>query len=151
MGEKPLEEKVEDLLGVFEKKRRKIINEPESEEKFARLEIIDWVVGCTTGIVNRNHKLEKQRIRKEEEKARAARKAKFEKELEQILDDRPYVQEYNTTCRHFCMSDGERYCDIGMDMTFCGKNCAYASNRPGSSRVYESPVIVNHRAEGRRR
>ena len=43
-------------------------------------------------------------------------------------DDR----EKNTTCRHYC---GD-YCDIGMDMTFCSKRCAYCTNMPGSSKAY---------------
>ena len=149
MSEKPLEEKVEDLLGVFEKKRRKIINEPESEEKFARLEIIDYAIGRVSGIVNRNRKLEKQKIRKAEEKAKAERKAKFEKELEQL--NNPYIQEYNVTCRHYCESGGERYCGIDMDMTFCGANCAFATNRPGSVKPHDAVVIVNHQPLRRRK
>ena len=38
----------------------------------------------------------------------------------------------NKTCRHYC---GD-YCDIGMDMTFCSKRCAYCTNMPGSSKAY---------------
>ena len=38
----------------------------------------------------------------------------------------------NKTCKHYC---GD-YCDIGMDMTFCSKRCAYCTNMPGSTRAY---------------
>ena len=38
----------------------------------------------------------------------------------------------NKTCKHYC---GD-YCDIGMDMTFCSKRCAYCTNMPGSSKAY---------------
>ena len=42
------------------------------------------------------------------------------------------TNEENRTCKHYC---GD-HCDIGMDMTFCSKRCAYCTNMPGSSRVY---------------
>lgn len=150
MAEKTLEEKIEDLYAVFEKKRRKIINEPDSEEKFVRLELIDYVIGCTSGIVNRNRKIKKQQERQAEEKAKAERKAKFEKELAEM--QKPYQQAFNYQCRYYCEIAGERYCDIDMDMIFCGKNCAYATNVSGSTKVKNrGVVIVNNRKIPERR
>ena len=145
MEEKTLEEKVEDLLALFEKKKRKIINEPESDEKFARLELIEYVIGCTSGIVNRNRNIKKLQAKQAEEKAKAERKAKFDKELAEMI--KPYQQEFNYQCRYYCEIAGERYCDIDMDMIFCGKNCAYATNRVGSTKVHDGVVIVNSRAK----
>lgn len=149
MAEKTLEEKMEDLLALFEKKRRKIINEPESEEKFARLELIDYVISCTSGIVNRNRKIKKQQAKQAEEKAKSERKAKFEKELAEM--NKPYQQQFNYQCRYYCERAGERYCDIDMDMIFCGKDCAYATNRAGSTKVHKGVVIVNNKVERRQK
>ena len=67
----------------------------------------------------------------------------FTKGLEEL--NKPYQQTYNKTCRHYCECNGEKYCGIDMDMIFCGKNCAFASNMPGSSKEYKGNVIVNNR------
>ena len=145
MAEKTLEEKIEDLLALFEKKKRKIINEPESDEKFARLELIEYVISCTSGIVNRNRNIKKLQAKQAEEKAKAERKVKFDKELAEM--NKPYQRVFNYQCRYYCERAGERYCSIDMDMIFCGKDCAYATNRVGSTKLHNGVVVVNGKVE----
>ena len=54
-----------------------------------------------------------------------------------------YNQEWNKSCRYYCEdSYGEKSCSIGMDMTFCTKDCAYGSNVKGHTEVYKEDRIL---------
>ena len=52
----------------------------------------------------------------------------------EIYDPREYWETYNLVCRNYTEVRNksgkiiERGCIVGMDMTFCSKNCAYATN-----------------------
>ena len=52
--------------------------------------------------------------------------------------DNEIEQNWNTGCGFYNQdSDGNRSCSCGMDMIFCSKKCAYASNVVGSTKVYK--------------
>ena len=58
----------------------------------------------------------------------------------EIYDPREYWETYNLMCRNYTEVRNksgkiiERGCIVGMDMTFCSKNCAYATNNVCSLR-----------------
>lgn len=57
-------------------------------------------------------------------------KAEREKErLERIRQQQKAKEIKNTACRHYCEYDGTPYCDIKMDMSFCGFDCAFADTK----------------------
>ncbi len=136
----------------FKKWQRKLMNEPESEAKYAQIdlmqkvidrsrEVVNWWDGYEAKIARREkNKLEQERIQKQKQKKEVFRK-QVEITLAESLNE--YVQEWNTTCRYYSQSGQDRSCSCGMDMTYCGKTCAFASNVVGSSRVYDAPIRIN--------
>lgn len=59
-----------------------------------------------------------------------------------------YKQMFNTTCGHYCEDyRGEKYCAIHMDMTFCGKYCAFATNLKGHTEAYEAHIYENYKSK----
>lgn len=136
---------------TFEKMQRKIMNEPDSESKWVKLELMALVLNRSSEIVNWWDNCEKKQMRKEmlakaqerhEQKLR--NKEKAEKSIAQALEK--YDQEWNYGCRYYNQdSMGQRSCSCGMDMTFCTKNCAFATNTVGSTRVYDAPTYENGR------
>lgn len=130
--------KTQDYLKKME---RKILNEPESALKYEKLELMQLVLNRISDIVNWWNKVEykeqkKEKRQKEIERAewKKQNKIKAAKQFEE--DAKPYVQEWNTRCRYYNQDGcGNRSCSIGMDMTFCSKKCAYATNVTGSTRI----------------
>lgn len=125
----------------FKKMQRKIVNEPESEEKFAKLELMELVLNRTSEIVNWWNNLEakeRNRERHLEELERARQKKERKERFDRMYQEQNTLPQKNTACRYYCeSSDGEMYCSISMDTTFCSKRCAYATNVKGSTKVYK--------------
>lgn len=46
----------------------------------------------------------------------------------------------NQKCKFYSEFDGEIKCLIKMDLTFCGKNCAFATNNRLRSKVYKTRI-----------
>lgn len=49
---------------------------------------------------------------------------------------------YNKYCEHFRKGVDKYYCKVRMDMTFCGSQCAYATNVPGSTKVNKKGTYI---------
>ena len=128
---------------TFKKWERQLMNEPESEEKYARIDLMRKVIDRSNEVVNWWDNYEKKMLRKKEHQIeiviaqeKKAKKEKFTKELEKIINPEPEVQQFNMRCRYYCQSGSQRYCSCGMDMIFCSKKCAYATNVVGSTKVF---------------
>lgn len=46
----------------------------------------------------------------------------------------------NKKCKFYAEENEKPKCLIKMDMTFCGKNCAFASNNKLRSRIYKTRI-----------
>lgn len=127
----------------FKKLKRKIMNEPESEIKDEKFELMTLVVNRTSEIVNWFDNLEAKELRKQkhEEELKRAEKKKADKiRATRMIEDNANVfeQQYNKGCRYFQdygWGGTNASCVCGMDMTFCSKKCAYATNVVGSTKV----------------
>lgn len=127
----------------LQKMQKKVMSEPESEKKYAKYEVLVLMINRTSEIVNWWDKLEYKEVKKEQHAKEIARheeklrnKAKAEKMMEEALNPKPIPK--NKLCGYYCENHkGESYCDIGMDTVFCSKNCAYATNVSGSTKVYK--------------
>lgn len=62
-------------------------------------------------------------------KSRANEEAKYQPKQTE------YGQPYNIYCFHYQELDGEISCGVRMDMCFCGKNCAFATNNQQINRT----------------
>jgi len=76
---------------------------------------------------------QEQKRREELEKAfdslaQSINKAEHDKKWFEPQPFRYHIQEWNTECEYYFERNGEPGCDIHMDMVFCTKNCAWASN-----------------------
>ena len=60
----------------------------------------------------------------------------------QTAYQKAHLEGYNLQCRHFCWLDNVKSCDVDMPLDFCSKNCAYATNSPGSNRVNQKGVVT---------
>jgi len=49
---------------------------------------------------------------------------------------------YNTECKYYSEVDYKPTCAIKMEMMFCSKNCAFCTNRYGSTKAYNAEVSV---------
>ena len=133
-------------LKTFEKRGRKILADTTMDPDIKELVYAENQLICNILRAKAN-KYETQK--KKQERALAAHKTKkkthaqqinskkFEQESKQIIDtlsgrSKPQEPTYNTGCKHYCEYDGEPYCGINMDTTFCTGNCAYATNTAGS-------------------
>lgn len=47
---------------------------------------------------------------------------------------------YNKKCEYLTVSDNEVSCDIKMDLTFCNKNCAFATDNKLRTPVYKTRI-----------
>lgn len=147
--------KVRCMHETYRKMQRKIVNEPESEAKYEKLELMQLVLNRTSEIVNwwNNYEAKQEGRKKMEQdieraKKRQAIKEKATKQIEEAV--KPYEQEFNEKCRYYnCNHLGERSCSCGMDMTFCSRSCAFATNAVCSTRAYESPIYENNRRKKR--
>ena len=127
-------------LKTFEKRGRKILADESLSPDVKELVYKENQLICDTLRAKAN-KYETQK--QKQERALAAHKTKkktfkqhanaekFEKESKQLVDARsgrlkPQAPTYNMKCRHYCEYDGEPYCGVDMDMTFCTSNCAFA-------------------------
>lgn len=154
-----LARKLKNQHECFKKHQRKIMNEPESKEKYAKLELMDFVIDRSREIVNWWYNYDAKIQRKEKHRAEMARaeerkrkKEMSRKKVDKILAEaiKSQTQNWNTGCRYYCQSGEERSCSCGMDMIYCSKNCAFATNMAGSTVAYEAPVTVNHKIVGRK-
>jgi len=141
---------------TFQKMQRKIMNEPDSDIKWAKLELMELVLNRSKEIVNWwdnydrhviGRQIHQQNIERHNQKL--INKAKVEKAIEEALNPPVYEQEWNYGCRYYNQdSRGNRSCSCGMDMVFCSKKCAFATNVSGSTKAYDAPVYENRRRKG---
>lgn len=145
--------KVRNMHKTYVKMQRDIMNEPESDAKWEKLELMALVLNRTSEIVNWWDNYEKKMQRremvekaKERHEQKVRNKEKAERAIAEALNPQKYVQEWNYGCRYYNQdSTGNRSCSCGMDMTFCGKNCAFATNVSGSTKAYDAPIYENRR------
>lgn len=135
---------------TYKKYKRRTLNEPESEGKYAKLELIDLVLNRSEEIVNWWDNYEVKMQRKKELAEAEARKAETKKKVDEYISSKTASQDFNTKCRYFSQLDNDIICECGMDMCFCGIKCAFATNRAGHTKAYEAPIIENHRPARRR-
>lgn len=68
------------------------------------------------------------------------------KEAKAKADQQPEVEivrkEYNFGCRYFLISDAQPVCEAEYDVTLCGTDCPFATNRPGSYRINGKNQII---------
>ena len=147
--------KIRCMHETYRKMQRKIINEPESEAKYEKLELMQLVLNRTSEIVNWWNNYEAKQARREKmkqelelAKKRRVTKEKVTKQIEEAV--KPYEQEFNKKCKYYnCNYLGEQSCSCGMYMTFCSKSCAFATNAVCSTKAYESPIYENNRRKKR--
>ena len=141
-----LAKKVRDAHETYKKYERKIINEPESESKYEKLELMKLVLNRSSEIVNWWNNYEAQIVKREkrkQEEERAKQKAINRERVTEAIEVavNPYEQEWNKGCRYYCQDyTGIKFCSFGMDMTFCSKKCAFATNVAGSTKLSDAPT-----------
>ena len=140
-----LVKRVRNTHEYYNKMRRKIMNEPESEIKYEKLELMNLMMNRSAEIVNwwNNYEakiLNREKHKKEMQKCmkKKANKEKVDKYIAETISPSKTEQDWNIHCKFYNQdSYGDRTCSCGMDMTFCSKKCAYASNVVGSTPVYK--------------
>lgn len=142
--DKPYIEQVTDVIKQYQKKRKKIIGEGCTEEE---LYMLDWCIERLSSIPNRYNNILQKAEKAEAEQKAQEKKAKMDAYWEKFQQEsfNNQVHKFNQDCKHYCMYDGEHKCDIKMDMTFCGKNCAYATTSITRAKLYDAPTLVNRR------
>lgn len=138
---------------TFKKMQRKIMNEPDSEAKWEKVVLMDLVLNRTSEMVNWWDNYEAKKIGRrihqenmERHRQKLANKEKAERAIAEALNPPKYVQEWNYGCRYYNQdSSGNRSCSCGMDMVFCSKKCAFATNVAGSTKAYDAPIYENHK------
>lgn len=139
---------------TYKKWQRKIMNEPESEQKYAKIELMQKVIDRSREVVLWWDNYEAKAIKKEQHQKELERAAEKKRKKAAVTDANrlgvdapaapaPVAPEYNMRCRHHTMINKEHKCDIGMDMVFCSDRCAYCTNMVGSTKAYETPYYRN--------
>ena len=129
------------------------MKEPDSEIKWAKLELMQRVLNRSGEIVNWWNKYDQKiigrqmhQMQMERHQEKLRNKARAEKHIAEALNPPKYEQEWNEGCRYYNQDcSGNRSCSCGMDMTFCSKKCAFATNVAGSTRAYDAPIYENRR------
>lgn len=134
---------VQNFLNFISNKTRKVGN---SKAEWTREEVMRLMYDISVQSEALRHFIdvrEKKRKEAEEREQRARLVAKMEEERKEWLAglNRQKPQEWNTRCRHHCISitraTGEEThsCDIEMPLEHCGNNCPYATNMVCSTKV----------------
>ena len=128
-----IEERLEKCFQNVEKFRDKMIQKGYS---YAMLEEFNHAIQPITQhyneIRNARKKLEilkeeQRRLAKEEEEINAKRRAVIVGKLNEFP--------YNHKCRNFSFVDGQAMCEVKMDLTYCNRNCPYATGEVCSYKV----------------
>ena len=134
-----LEERLEKSFRNVERFRDKMIQNGYSYEMIEEFnKAIQPITQHYNEIRNARKKvqmLKEEKARKERERKEQLRKRQ-EKLIEHVvLTAAAPVYPFNTTCGNFSFVDGKEICEIKMDLSYCGKNCPYATNQVCSNQV----------------
>lgn len=53
-----------------------------------------------------------------------------------------WKRKHNYKCLNFIRCAGECKCKVKMDIEFCSKDCAYATNTPYGATAYKAPTMI---------
>lgn len=85
-------------------------------------------ISMTYNAHNRNNRVDKIPYKKKNKPKQAYNNKEYNRASEQIINMARELQSeptYFTKCQNYMEIGGESACKVGMDMTFCSKNCAY--------------------------
>lgn len=148
---------LESAIKSMKKRYRKVCNEPDSDEKFERMELMQFAINRVEQVYNwdsgirkkveRKERRELEEMHKEQERLMRIKRAK------ETPKDAPL---FNRRCRYFkeyitgnpSGNIGRRKwqeCDLDIPMEHCSTRCAFASNMVSSTPQYDAPIEENHR------
>lgn len=132
---------------TLEKLKAKVEQEQPGTLRDSRLRLISRTVAICKQNVSWWDNYEKRLIREKEEELQLRRGKEGTEPTagNPLTGAEPYRQEFNLGCRYYYQCGDERRCSCGMDMCFCGKNCAFATNAVGSTKVYDAPYVGRRR------
>lgn len=141
---------LEGAINTLKKKYRKICNEPESDEKFRRMELMEYAINRVGQVYNWDAGIRRKVALKEkrelEEKLKEQERILRIKRAKEVPEDAP---QFNKRCRYFAEyeQNNKRWqvCGLDIPLEHCSNKCAFASNMVSSTPYYEAPIEENHR------